>query len=61
MRKMTNGAKIMNNAKVIVVFLFDLKYPTLNPSPKREGLTPPSLFGEGGQGGWGQAPQVVRN
>ncbi len=27
--------------------------PTLNPSPTREGLSPPSLVGEGGQGGWG--------
>jgi len=44
MLKRTIDAKIINNAKVIIVFLFDGKNPTLNPSPKREALASPSLF-----------------
>jgi hypothetical protein len=44
---LTIGAKINNNAKVIIVFLSVIKYPTLNPSPEREGLAPLPFLGKG--------------
>jgi len=47
MLKRTIDAKIINNAKVIIVFLFDGKNPTLNPSQKGRHLLPLPFFGEG--------------